>query len=98
MLIVQTMQAIVKDVAMRDQAHLIKQEVTRLLEDVTRLKERSLELRRHFDMANGDLEKLGVTADMISKRGVKIESLDLQEQDRTTLVSEKARPRLISGS
>jgi hypothetical protein len=49
-------------------------------------------------MANGDLEKLGVTADMISKRGVKIESLDLQEQDRTTLVSEKARPRLISGS
>jgi DNA recombination protein RmuC len=98
MLIVQTMQAIVKDVAMRDQAHLIKQEVTRLLEDVTRLKERSLELRRHFDMANGDLEKLGVTADKISKRGVKIESLDLQEQDRTTLVSEKARPRLISGS
>jgi DNA recombination protein RmuC len=98
MLIVQTMQAIVKDVAMRDQAHVIKQEVTRLLEDVTRLKERSMDLRRHFDMANGDLEKLSVTADKISKRGVKIESLDLEEPVKAVAVEDKSRPRLISGS
>lgn len=98
MLIVQTMQAIVKDVAMRDQAHVIKQEVTRLLEDVLRLKERTSELRRHFDMANGDLEKLGVTADKISKRGVKIESLDLEESAAAPAVEAKSKPRLISGS
>jgi DNA recombination protein RmuC len=99
MLIVQTMQAIVKDVAMRDQAHIIKQEVTRLLEDVTRLKERSMDLRRHFDMASGDLEKLGVTADKISKRGVRIESLDLEEPAKPAALEEgNARPRLISGS
>jgi DNA recombination protein RmuC len=88
----------VKDVAMRDQAHVIKQEVTRLLEDVTRLKERSMDLRRHFDLANGDLEKLGVTADKISKRGVKIESLDLEEPAKAAAVEDKSRPRLISGS
>jgi DNA recombination protein RmuC len=98
MLIVQTMQAIVKDVAMRDQAHIIKQEVTRLLEDVTRLKERSMDLRRHFDLANGDLEKLGVTADKISKRGVKIESLDLEEPAKAAAVEDQPRPRLISGN
>jgi DNA recombination protein RmuC len=98
MLIVQTMQAIVKDVAMRDQAHLIKQEVTKLLEDVTRLKERSTELRRHFDLANGDLEKMGITADKIAKRGVKIESLDLEEPAKAAAVESNPRPRLISGS
>jgi DNA recombination protein RmuC len=98
MLIVQTMQAIVKDVAMRDQAHIIKQEVTRLLEDVTRLKERSMDLRRHFDMASGDLEKLGVTADKISKRGVRIESLDLEEPAKAAALEGNSRPRLISGS
>jgi DNA recombination protein RmuC len=98
MLIVQTMQAIVKDVAMRDQAHVIKQEVTRLLEDVTRLKDRSMELRRHFDLANGDLEKLGVTADKIAKRGVKIESLDLEEPVKAAAVEASPRPRLISGN
>lgn len=98
MLIVQTMQAIVKDVAMRDQAHVIKQEVTRLLEDVLRLKERTSDLRRHFDMANGDLEKLDVTADKISKRGVKIESLDLEESAAAPAVEAKSKPRLISGS
>jgi DNA recombination protein RmuC len=72
--------------------------VTRLLEDVTRLKERSMDLRRHFDLANGDLEKLGVTADKISKRSVKIESLDLEEPAKTAEVESKSRPRLISGS
>jgi DNA recombination protein RmuC len=95
---VQTMQAIVKDVAMRDQAHVIKQEVTRLLEDVVRLKERSMDLRRHFDMANGDLEKLGVTADKIAKRGVKIESVELDDPAKAVSADSKPRPRLISGS
>jgi DNA recombination protein RmuC len=97
MLLVQAMQAIVKDVAMRDQAHVIKQEVTRLLEDVVRLKERTSDLRRHFELANADLEKLGVTAEKISKRGVKIESLDVDEPQRLEAGSDKSRPRLISG-
>ncbi len=79
MLLVQTMQAIFKDVAMRDQAHVIKAEVAKLMEDVGRLKERAADLRRHFDMANGDLEKLGISADRITKRGNRIESLDLEE-------------------
>ncbi len=93
MLLIQTMQAIFKDVAMRDQAHVIKAEVGKLMEDVTRLKDRAMDLRRHFDMANGDLEKLGVSADRISKRGVRIESLDLDEVDAKL---EAPRPRLIN--
>ena len=49
-------------------------------------------------LANGDLEKLGVTADKISKRGVKIESLDLEEPAKAAAVEDKSRPRLISGT
>jgi DNA recombination protein RmuC len=79
MLLIQTMQAIFKDARMREQAGLIKIEVTRLLEDVGRLKDRVLDLQRHFGQASGDLEKLGLSADKITKRGMRIEQLELQE-------------------
>ena len=51
MLLVQTMQAIVKDAAMREQAHVIQGEVVKLLEDVTRMKDRVGDLKRHFELA-----------------------------------------------
>jgi DNA recombination protein RmuC len=94
MLLVQTMQAIVKDVAMREQAHVIKAEVVRLLEDVARLKERTSDLRRHFDMASSDLEKLTTSADRISKRGLRIESLEVEPEPAEAL-SGSQRPRLV---
>ncbi len=78
---------------MREQAGLIKIEVTRLLEDVTRLKERVGDLQKHFGAASGDLEKLGVSADKIVKRGVRIESLDLAEPPK--IAAEPAKPRLV---
>lgn len=96
MLLVQTMQAIVKDVAMREQTHVIKAEVVRLLEDVERLRERASDLRRHFDMANADLDKLTTSADRIGKRGVKIGSLDVEPEIRQVPV-EGSRPQLVSG-
>jgi DNA recombination protein RmuC len=97
MLLVQTMQAIFKDVAMRDQAHVIKAEVGKLMEDVGRLKDRASDLRRHFELAGADLDKLGVSADRITKRGVKIESLDLSD---TTLdgTLPAPRPRLVNSN
>lgn len=95
MLLVQTMQAIVKDVAMREQAHVIKAEVVRLLDDVERLKERASDLRRHFDMANVDLEKLTTSAERIGKRGVKIGNLDVEPE--TVTATDGQRPRLVTG-
>jgi DNA recombination protein RmuC len=79
MLLSQTMQAIFKDHRMREQAGLIKGEVVRLLEDMARLKERIGDLQRHFGAASSDLEKLNVSADKVSKRALKIESLELEE-------------------
>jgi DNA recombination protein RmuC len=79
MLALQTMQAIMKDVTMREQAGVIQREVGVLMQDVHRLRERVLDLQRHFGLANGDLEKILTSADKIAGRGRKIESLDLVE-------------------
>jgi DNA recombination protein RmuC len=94
MLLIQTLQAVFKDARMREQAHLIKIEVARLLDDVGRLKDRVLDLNRHFGQAAGDLEKLGLSADKITKRGHRIEQLDLAEP---LAGDEPQRPRLVGG-
>ena len=94
MLLVQTLQAIFKDARMREQTGLIKVEVSRLMEDVVRLKDRVGDLQKHFGLAAGDLEKLGITADKITRRGARIESLDLVQPD----AAEAVRPKLVERS
>jgi DNA recombination protein RmuC len=95
MLLVQTMQAIVKDAAMREQAHVIQGEVVKLLDDVGRMKDRVSDLKRHFEMANTDLDKLGISTDRIAKRALKIESMDVGEVP--AIESGGAEKRLASG-
>ena len=96
MLLVQTMQAIVKDAAMREQAHVIQGEVVKLLEDVTRMKDRVGDLKRHFEMANGDLDKLAISTDRVSKRAMKIESMEVAEPKSLESAAEAPR-RLATG-
>lgn len=92
MLLIQTMQAIFKDARMREQAGLIQVEVVRLLEDVGRLQERVGDLQKHFGAANADLDKLNVSAEKIAKRGLRIESMDLEEAPRVVAME---KPRLV---
>jgi DNA recombination protein RmuC len=77
---------------MREQAHVIKIEVMRLLEDVGRLKERVGDLQKHFGNANSDLEKLSLSAEKIVKRGLRIESLEVEEPAKLA----EAKPKLVS--
>src|SRR6185312_6202622 len=79
MLAVQTMQSILKDVKMREQAHLIQREVARLMEDMGRFCERVLDLQRHFGQANADIEKILTSSERIAARGRKIEALEFEE-------------------
>lgn len=79
MLAVQTMQAILKDVQMREQAHLIQGEVAKLMDDMGRFRERVLDLQRHFGQANQDVEKILTSSEKIAQRGLKIENLDFDE-------------------
>ena len=80
MLAVHTMQAILKDVKMREQAHLIQREVIHLMEDTERLRERVLDLQRHFGQANTDIEKILTSSDRINSRGRKIEALEFEAE------------------
>ena len=92
MLAVQTMQAILKDVQMREQAHLIQREVAALMSDMGRFRDRVLDLQRHFGQANADIDKILTSADKITKRGQKIDQLDFDEEVRTAQVSSNGRP------
>lgn len=93
MLLVQTMQAIFKDARMREQAGKIQVEVMKLLEDVGRLKDRVIDLQKHFGLASGDLDKLIAVTDRIAKRGLRIESLDVDDNQQLPLPDSK--PRLV---
>ena len=65
MLSIQVVMSLLRDVRMREQAHIIQQEVIRLMDDVGRLDERVRKLGLHFSQANKDIEDI----------------LDLQPQD-----------------
>lgn len=95
MLLVQTMQAIFKDARMREQAGQIKVEVVKLMEDVVRMRDRVLNLQKHFGMATQDVEKLLISSEKITKRGSRIEQLDLPEPQTRPVVG-KDRPRLVA--
>ena len=80
MLAVQTVQAVIKDARMRDQAGLIQREVGLLLGDVARLAERVAELERHFGLSTKALEKVSASAARISGRGERLTTLDLTDE------------------
>ncbi len=88
-LAVQTMQAIMKDVRMREQASVIQAEVGLLVGDVKRLKDRVQDFYRHFGLLGGDVEKILTSADKIASRGDKIESLDFEESADRSLSEER---------
>jgi DNA recombination protein RmuC len=92
MLAVQTMQAILKDVKMREQAHLIQREVAMLMDDMGRLRERVLDLQRHFGQANGDIEKILTSSERIAGRGRKIETLDFEGEAQAAIGGDRVAP------
>jgi len=92
MLAVQTMQAILKDVQMREQAHLIQREVAKLMDDMGRFRERVLDLQRHFGQTNQDIEKILTSSEKIAQRGRKIENLDFEDDAPKAVEGAAASP------
>jgi len=94
MLSIQVIQSIMKDVRMREQAHLIQGEVGRLMEDLGRLDERVRKLHGHFGQASKDIDDILVSTSKLGKRGQKIESLDLGEPAERPEIAHPAGERL----
>ena len=82
MLSIQVIQALLRDVRMREQAHLIQKEVRELLADVGRLDERVLKLQSHFAQANTDIGQILTSTGKITKRSERIDAMDFAEPAR----------------
>jgi len=74
-----TVRAVLKDVRMREQAGVIQTEVRMLLSDIVRLDDRVGKLQRHFDLTSEDVRNIRISTDKVTKRGERIEALQLEE-------------------
>lgn len=92
MLSIQVIQALLKDARMREQAHLIQGEVLRLMEDLSRLDDRTRKLQAHFSMAQKDVELILTSSDKLSKRGAKIEALEFAQLADDAKQADPAQP------
>lgn len=75
-----TVRAILKDSRMREQAHVIQAEVQKMMEDVGRLDDRVGKLQSHFDQATKDIHDIRISTDKITRRGEKIDDLQLADE------------------
>ncbi|GGA40011.1 DNA recombination protein RmuC [Pelagibacterium lentulum] len=82
MLSIQVIQALLRDVRMREQAHVIQKEVMALLEDVGRLDERVNKLKSHFTQTQNDVDQILISTGKVTKRSERIEALDFEEKPR----------------
>ncbi len=80
MLAIQVLQAIVKDARMREHADVIRTEVTKLIDDVGRLRDRALNLQKHFAQASDDVGQVLISAEKVVKRGNRIEAIEFEEE------------------
>ena len=79
MLSIQVVMSLLRDARMREQAHIIQQEVIRLMDDVGRLDDRVRKLDVHFKQANKDIEDILVSSRKISGRGEKIKAVEVED-------------------
>jgi DNA recombination protein RmuC len=82
MLSIQVIQALLRDVRMREQAHLIQKEVRELLADVGRLDDRVNKLQTHFTQASKDIGDILVSTSRVTRRSERIDAMDFEEPQR----------------
>ncbi|MGD9477705.1 DNA recombination protein RmuC [Shinella sp. G-2] len=90
MLSVQVLQALLKDQRMREQAHVIQGEVTRLMDDLTRLDDRVRKLHGHFTSAQKDVDLILTSTEKLARRGARIGELEFETVSALSQPAEKA--------
>jgi DNA recombination protein RmuC len=81
MLAINTIQTLMRDAKMREQAHKIQSAVVELLQDVKRLGDRVGNLRSHFDRTNKDIAEIETSMKRIESRASRIEQVELALPD-----------------
>lgn len=80
LLAIQVIQSLLRDAEMRAQAHVIQDEVRKLVEDVMRLDERVGKLQGHFGQALRDIDEINTSSKKIRQRGERINGLDFSDR------------------
>jgi DNA recombination protein RmuC len=88
LLSIQVIQAVLRDARMRDQAHIIQDEVSKLMQDVERLDDRVRKLGSHFGLAQKDVEQILVSTRKVADRGRAIEAVQLGPPEQGLLAAE----------
>jgi len=91
-----TIRAVLKDVRMREQAHLIQRKVGELDLDVNRLGDRVDKLRKHFDQVVDDVRQVGISSDKIAQKAAAIRDVEIGPTDGniTEIPEQPTSPRL----
>jgi DNA recombination protein RmuC len=89
MLSIQVVQALLRDVRVREEARRIQVEVRELVTDVGRLKDRVIALQKHFGQANNDIGDILTSTSKIVRRGQKIDELELDDAEPQLLTEQR---------
>jgi DNA recombination protein RmuC len=73
---IQVLQALVRDALVRDQAHVIQAQTRKLVEDVSRLRQRVLKLDGHFRQTQEDVAAILTSSEKIARTGERIDRID----------------------
>lgn len=98
MALVVTVRAVLKDATVHRRADAILSEVAALVADVDRLCSRSAAVEKHFEKAREDLRLLGVSADKIRRRGLRVTEIEAGGDDEGERLGEGggARPSYVA--
>jgi DNA recombination protein RmuC len=91
MLSIQVVQSLLRDARVREQAHVIQDEVVKLMDDVRRLDDRVRKLQNHFGAAVTDVEQILTSTRKITSRGARIEAVELDNEVAKPAVAEAER-------
>lgn len=85
MLAINTIQTVMKDARMREQADLIRKEVGAMLNDVRLLSDRVSKLQSHFNQADADIKNILISTAKITGRAERIEKVELAPPEMKSL-------------
>ncbi len=79
MLSIQVVMSLLRDARMREQAHVIQEEVMKLMDDVARLDDRVRKLQGHFAQTGKDVDQILISTRKVTSRAEKIGAVEIDD-------------------
>jgi len=89
--VLNTARAVMKDVQMREQVHIIQSELGKLSVDFRRFDERMKKLAEHIRLANKDVDDVQISTRKISEQFARIEAVEMQDDTSSGTKQDKLK-------